>query len=76
MDPYDTNITNIASFVTNDTGATGSDSWTVFIDVLCPGCTYTQGYWKTHSRYGPAPYDTTWAKVGEDTPFYLSGQSY
>jgi hypothetical protein len=40
------------------------------------GCTLTPGYWKTHSKYGPAPYDATWAQVGEDTPFFLSGQSY
>ena len=40
------------------------------------GCTLTPGYWKTHSTYGPAPYDETWALVGEDTPFFLSGQSY
>jgi hypothetical protein len=40
------------------------------------GCTLTPGYWKTHSGYGPAPYDDTWASIGEDTPFFLSGQSY
>jgi hypothetical protein len=40
------------------------------------GCTRTQGYWKTHSIYGPAPYDDTWAAIGEDTTFFLSGQSY
>ncbi|KAA9134165.1 hypothetical protein F3N42_01075 [Marinihelvus fidelis] len=40
------------------------------------GCTLTQGYWKTHSAYGPAPYDETWALVGEDTPFFLSGLSW
>ena len=40
------------------------------------GCTLTPGYWKTHAQYGPAPYDTTWAVIGEDTTFYLSGQSY
>ena len=40
------------------------------------GCTLTPGYWKTHSQYGPAPYDTTWAVIGEDTTFYLSGQTY
>ena len=28
------------------------------------GCTLTQGYWKTHSAYGPAPYDDNWARVG------------
>ena len=40
------------------------------------GCSLTQGYWKTHSAYGPAPYDATWAQIGEDADFYLSGQSY
>jgi len=41
-------------------------------------CTRGQGYWKTHSTYGPAPYDDTWALLpqGADTAFYLSGQSY
>jgi hypothetical protein len=36
------------------------------------GCTRTQGYWKNHSKYGPAPYDATWAKLGEDNIFYYS----
>lgn len=42
------------------------------------GCTLTPGYWKTHSKYGPAPYDDTWAAGGfnEDTTFYLSGKTY
>ncbi len=40
------------------------------------GCTLTPGYWKTHSQYGPASYDSTWGLVGEDTPFFLSGQTY
>jgi len=42
------------------------------------GCTRSQGYWKTHSEYGPAPYDSTWAELeaGADTPFYLSEQHY
>ena len=80
--PYDVcgdyPVENTASFVANDTGATGPDSsWTVAVHVPCPGgCTLTPGYWKTHSRYGPAPYDDTWALIGEDTPFFLSGQSW
>lgn len=73
-------FTNTASFVTNDTGAVGSDSWTVFINVPCEGgCTLTPGYWKTHSKYGPAPYNSLWGSNGEfdeDTPFYLSGKTY
>jgi hypothetical protein len=78
--PYDVcgqyEFVNVASFDTNDTGATGSDSWTIVVDVPCGGCTLTIGYWKTHSKYGPAPYDATWAKIGEDTPFFLSGKTY
>ncbi len=79
--PYDVcgnyEFMNVASFVTNDTGATGSGSWTVKVSVPCSGgCTLSQGYWKTHSKYGPAPYDETWAQIGEDTTFFLSGQSY
>jgi hypothetical protein len=42
-------------------------------------CTYTIGYWKTHSEYGPAtPADPTWDLLsdGPDTDFYLSGDSW
>lgn len=68
---------NIADFVTNDNAETGSDNHIVTIDVPCPqGCTLTQGYWKTHSTNGPAPYDETWAEIGESTPFFFSAQSY
>ena len=70
---------NIASFTTNDTGTTGSSSWTVDINVPCAGgCSLTPGYWKTHSEFGPAPYDDTWAQLpnGASTPFYLSGKTY
>jgi len=33
----------------------------VFINYPLGGCSYTPGYWKTHSKYGPAPYDDVWA---------------
>ena len=49
------------------------------LDVHVPcydGCTLTPGYWKTHSIYGPAPYDDTWAQIGEDTSFYGNGLSW
>jgi hypothetical protein len=75
----DNTHTNTASFETNDSGDTGSDSWTVTANIACAqGCTLTPGYWKTHSEYGPAPYDDTWAQLpnGADTSFFLSGQSY
>jgi len=70
---------NIASFTTNDTGATGSDSWTVEVNIPCgPNCTLSQGYWKNHSEHGPAKYDETWAYLanGADTPFFDSGLSW
>lgn len=43
-----------------------------------PGCTLTQGYWKTHSIYGPASKpDETWNDVGgPDADFYLSNQTW
>ncbi|HSM16845.1 MAG TPA: hypothetical protein VK845_07595, partial [Gemmatimonadales bacterium] len=50
-----------------------------FVPPPDPGCTYTQGYWKTHSVYGPAgPADGTWDLLasGPDTPFFLSGQTW
>ena len=70
---------NTASFVTNDTDTTDSSSWTVTVNVPCGGgCTLTQGYWKTHSEFGPAPYDDTWAQLssGASTAFYQSGKTY
>lgn len=57
---------NVASFVTNDNGITGSDSWTVAVTIPCAGgCTLTQGYWKTHSHHGPAPEDNAWFLLGD-----------
>ncbi len=70
---------NTASFIAVDTNATGSDSHSVAVEVPCvSGCSLTPGYWKTHSLFGPAPYDANWANLpsGADTPFFLSGQSY
>ena len=76
----DYTVDNTASFTANDTGTTGNNGASVAVNVPCPGgCTLTPGYWKTHSKYGPAPYDDAWALLlpdGEDTEFYLSGQSY
>jgi hypothetical protein len=76
----DHQVVNTASFEACDTGQSGSDSATVEVEIAdCDlGCTLTQGYWKTHSSYGPAPYDSTWALLpqGADTPFFLSGKSW
>lgn len=70
-------INNTAFFMAQDSGAYGEASEVVLVEVPCQGgCTLTPGYWKTHSSYGPAPYDATWAQIGEDTPFFFSGKSY
>lgn len=62
--------------ISNDLGETFT-----FTNTFTPpvaGCTFTQGYWKTHSEFGPAPYNNTWALLasGASTGFYLSGQSW
>lgn len=71
---------NEALFTASDSGAQGSDSVSIPVEVACApdGCSLTPGYWKTHSEFGPAPYDDTWAQLpdGASTIFYLSGQSY
>lgn len=73
-------VENVASFVAGTTGVTNSDRWDIPVSVPCnQGCTRTQGYWGTRSKYGPAPYDATWALVtpdGEDSPFFSSGQTW
>lgn len=44
-------------------------------EIVYTGCTRSKGYWKTHSIYGPAPYDSTWALLGEDSTFFLSNKT-
>jgi hypothetical protein len=79
-DPF--TVMNTASFETNDTGATDDSSWSVDVTIACEeGCTLTQGYWKTHSIYGPASKaDPTWdllpGGLGPDTEFFLSGMTW
>lgn len=70
---------NTASFITNDTAATNSDSWTVNVTVPCVlGCTLTQGYWKTHADITRKQYDNTWSQLsnGPNTTFYSSGKTW
>lgn len=72
-------VANTATTTTNDGHILDGALHTVAVTVNCvAGCTLTQGYWKTHSSYGPARYDETWALVGTgaDTAFYRSGKSY
>jgi hypothetical protein len=48
-------VDNKASFLTNDTGATGNASASVNVKVVCEppknGCTRTPGYWKNHAGF-------------------------
>ncbi len=91
--PFDTNqcgqvtIDNTVTFTTNDTNTKGSDHWPLVITIPCPtGCTLTQGYWKTHSEFGPAPTDENWYNIGDvdgdgvsegpNETFFLSGQTW
>jgi len=72
-------VVNHAYFTTNDTDLSACAMWTLSVLTPCDGvCTRSPGYWKTHSEYGPARYDDTWAELphGADTDFFLSGQSY
>jgi hypothetical protein len=56
---------NTAKLVTNDTQTEKMAQHT--IDWACKfvdGCTLTQGYWKTHSEFGPAPWNKdVWGQV-------------
>lgn len=83
----ETDYPNTARFVTNDTQTVGQDNWNVHITVNCfQGCTLTQGYWKTHSDRGPAPFDDNWNNLGnvdgdgsseqESENFFLSGMTW
>ena len=59
-----------------------TDTNTIHVVVHCNnGCTLTQGYWKTHSIYGPASKpDATWnllpGGLGPDTVFFKSGATW
>jgi hypothetical protein len=73
-------VCDTAKLVTWDTYTVDYSHWNIVVHVPCGcGCTLTPGYWKTHSKYGPAPYDDTWALVdpnGEDSDFFDTGLSW
>ncbi len=74
-------MSNTASLVEKDSGTVRDASANVSVTAAAcgVGCTLTQGYWKTHSAAGPAPYDDGWKNVGpaeHNTPFYSSGQTW
>jgi hypothetical protein len=68
-----------ASLQSNDDCGARVIFWNTWTEPDVPeGCTLTQGYWKTHSDLGPAPFDDTWDLLpsGSSTIFYLSGQTW
>ena len=73
-------VCDTARVVAWDTWTVSSSDWNIIVRVPCDcSCTLTPGYWKTHSKYGPAPYDDTWALVdpnGEDSDFFDTGKSW
>lgn len=74
-------VVNTATLVTNDSKTTSEATATVDVTVpaLSGSCTLTQGYWKTHSKRGPATYDEAWKNIGaaeEATAFFGSGQTW
>lgn len=75
----DYRVDNRAHLKAQDTGAEAHAEASVAVRIPCQGCTLTQGYWKAHSREGPAPYDPAWKNLGpleEDTPFFTLGQTW
>lgn len=60
-----------------ETGQSDDARVTVTCKPPAEGCSLTQGYWKTHSKYdGAKKYDATWALIGEDTAFFSSGKTW
>jgi len=73
-------VENVASWAFPEQSPGGSATNVISVNVPCAiGCTLTQGYWKTHSARGPAPYDDAWLLVGPagaDTVFGVSGKTW
>lgn len=79
----DFDVVNKVDVIDSDpTRPFASDTHTLHVDVRCEtGCTLTQGYWKTHSSYGPASKpDPAWnllpGGLGPNTVFFSSGQTW
>lgn len=73
LDESTTNIADVSALDPFDNEVT--DSAEASVAVKAPGCTLTQGYWKTHSEYGKAPYDDTWASLSDGADTLLPGSS-
>jgi hypothetical protein len=57
----ETPVANTATLTKGTTNGTITAVRTVTVDKTCiEQCTLSQGYWRTHSEMGPAPYDARW----------------
>lgn len=75
--PASANTVEVTSIFTNPAYSyTSSGSSTARCTCIGDGCTLTWGFWKTHSKYGPAPYAATWDLLDEDATFFLSTLTY
>lgn len=78
-DQCDQTHINTATVTPNDGGPIDQDQETFILECE-QGCTLTQGFYKTHSEFGPAPYSTLWetpiTPQEGDTPFFGTGYSW
>jgi len=87
-DCQNSEVKNCADFVTEacttsagckTTSTPGEDCFTFIVEVPCPGCTLTPGYWKTHvepTRDRAPPFDETWTKLDAITTDGIFQGSY
>ena len=77
---YDTDYTNTAYFIANDTEASDYANWQVLINVICTeatNCTYNRTYWMARADTNPEIYNVTWNQVGgPSAPFFGTGLSW
>lgn len=80
---FGTGVEGVAEMFVNINGSGAIDNIVFSAEETPPpsegGCTYTQGYWKNHTKYGAPRRDDTWDKIGpqgEDTEFFLAEASY
>jgi hypothetical protein len=83
----DWDVTNMTNYVEVLPGECICTHVEIINTRIPPGCSHTQGYWKTHSSYGPAAhpdpawmklpdYDSDGTKEGPDEPFFDTGYDY
>lgn len=71
------NLATVSGMYNGKIVSESDGAWLVCTGTSNGGCSYTQGYWKTHTTYdGIKKRNTTWDKIGENTMFFNTGQSW